>query len=442
MNSKTIYKIGAADHSDIVIKQATVSKNHCELRWTEQGWQLRDLDSTNGTFVDGQRINSPSIVTRQQRITLGRDVPLALPEDPISTPTLPSPGNTVAQAASSTKSSGERKSEVSRVPIGLLFAGSIGASVLLLLAFVVIIANGKGGDNRTNDTNSNAVANMNNGLAESKLSGSTSATPDSIATATGVKEDPKPVQDVEESPFWAILIESADGKSQRLLGTAVAIESHRLVALASIAEAIEEVKDAFPKVFLTQPQQPNVRLTPSQIVIHPNFKKALTQLSEFETQLNDKIKGVESMSEPSVKESLEWSGKLEDIMFSISKSDLACFTTDVSLRKFLPLASSSSTEGAETCSLLGYPMIVPSPVITQNLQSYFLESKATLRMESRAKNPALFSETKDLSGIPMVSMVCLNQQSQVVGLCVKEVPVQGVGDPQRCQVSSIEVFWK
>jgi hypothetical protein len=215
-----------------------------------------------------------------------------------------------------------------------------------------------------------------------------------------------------------------------------------LVALASIAEAIEEVKDAFPKMFLTQMQQPNVRLLPSQILIHPNFKQTLAQLSEFETQLNEKIKSVEAMSEPSVEESLEWSGKLEDIMFSLAKSDLACFTTDVKLKKFLPFVSNPSTLSAESCEISGYPMIVPSPIITNNLQSYFVNGKASVQMATKAKTPALFCESRDFSSIPLVSMICINQQSQIVGLCVKEEPVQGIGDPQRCQISSIEVFWR
>lgn len=435
MNSKTTYKIGAADDSDIVIKQATVSKNHCELRWTEQGWQLIDLDSTNGTFVDGQRLKGPCYVTDKQRLTLGRDVPLALPPAPVL--------KSVSAAQMASPSLDNPKRNPPKVPYGLLIAGSVGVSAILLLGFVVVSLRGNGKNDREREIDSSQVAGKDGSSLASKKSDSASmTTSDSAATTASTKLDDKPVPIVEDSAFWAILVESSDGKTQRVVGTAVAIEANRLVALASIAEAIDEVKEAYPKVFLRQTQQPSVRNQPSQILIHPNFKKALTQLTEFETQLDKKIKGLESLAEPSIQESLEWSGKLEDIMFAIAKSDLACITTTMNLKKFLPLASSTSSQGFDSGAIFGYPMIVPSPIITDNLTTFLLEGKASFRLETKTKTPALYAETADFPGIPLVSMICLNQQSQVIGLCVKEEPVQGVGDPKRCQISSIEVFWK
>jgi pSer/pThr/pTyr-binding forkhead associated (FHA) protein len=435
MNLKTIYRIGAADDADIVIKQSTVSKNHCELRWTERGWQLRDLDSTNGTFVDGKRLTEPCYVTDKQRLTLGRDVPLTLPNNPVlkspspqsvSTPYLDLPTHSSP-----------------KTPYGLLIAGSIGTAALLLLATIVVSFSGKGKNDQANEMNSSLESGGNaSSIADKKMDSTPIPASDSTATKASTKLDEETVSVAEDSSFWAILVESADGKSQRLVGTAVAIETNRLIALASIAEAIEEVKESFPKVFLRQAQQPNVRLQPSQILIHPSFKKALSQLTEFELQLNEKIKGVESMSEPSIQESLEWSGKLEDIMFELAKSDLACITTATPLKKFSTLATSTTSQGSESGAICGYPMIVPSPIITDNLKTFLLDGKASFRLDSKTKTPALYVETRDFPGIPLISMVCLNQKSQVIGICVKEEPVQGVGDPKRCQISGIEVFWK
>lgn len=91
MNLKTHYQVGSADDADIVIKQTTVSKRHCELKWTEEaGWELRDLDSTNGTFVDGNRITDVCKVNSSNKITLGRGVELNLPPRP-SPKTKPEP---------------------------------------------------------------------------------------------------------------------------------------------------------------------------------------------------------------------------------------------------------------------------------------------------------------------------------------------------------------
>ena len=434
MNTKTTYRIGAADDSDIVIKQPTVSKTHCELRWTDQGWQLRDLDSTNGTFVDGKRLTEPCFVTGQNQIRLGRDVAVTLPPEPTS--------KSAATTSIVPSAIDEQEIIASKLPIGIIVAG-VGGVASLILLFVAFIVSA--GSNKPIDSASVAENNPSGSMG----SRSSSTNEPGVNSAVGndsaakvMKEETASSQAMVASPYWAIIIESADGKSQRLLGTAVAIESNRLLALASIAEAIEEVKDAFPTMILTQAQQPNVRIKPSQILIHPNFKKALVQVAEFETQLNEKIKGVESMAEPTVEESLDWSGKLEDILYSLSKSDVACITTDARLDKFLPLAANSKSENVAIHDLFGYPMIVPSPVITNNLSNYYLEGKASLRLDTQAKNPVLFAETRDLAGIPLVSMICVDSQSQVIGLCVKEEPVQGVGDPQRCQISSIEVFWK
>jgi ABC-type multidrug transport system ATPase subunit/pSer/pThr/pTyr-binding forkhead associated (FHA) protein/ABC-type multidrug transport system permease subunit len=78
--------IGSDASCDLVVNHPAVSGRHCRLSQYERGFALEDLGSTNGTFVDGQRINAhaPTIVTRQQQITLGRRVPLPWP--PLSEP--------------------------------------------------------------------------------------------------------------------------------------------------------------------------------------------------------------------------------------------------------------------------------------------------------------------------------------------------------------------
>ena len=41
---------------DVAIDDRKVSRNHCEIAWTEKGWLLSDLGSTNGTWLDGKRV--------------------------------------------------------------------------------------------------------------------------------------------------------------------------------------------------------------------------------------------------------------------------------------------------------------------------------------------------------------------------------------------------
>jgi ABC transport system ATP-binding/permease protein len=53
-----VLRIGRAPDNDIVISDLSVSRNHAELRRTASGYQIVDLDSHNGTFVNGQQVGS------------------------------------------------------------------------------------------------------------------------------------------------------------------------------------------------------------------------------------------------------------------------------------------------------------------------------------------------------------------------------------------------
>ena len=49
-------RIGTAPACQLVLSDSTVSREHCEIRLDEDGYLLRDLGSTNGTLVAGNRI--------------------------------------------------------------------------------------------------------------------------------------------------------------------------------------------------------------------------------------------------------------------------------------------------------------------------------------------------------------------------------------------------
>jgi DNA-binding NtrC family response regulator len=49
-------RVGKADDNDVVLADETVSRHHCEISRTPQGVRVRDLGSTNGTFVESARI--------------------------------------------------------------------------------------------------------------------------------------------------------------------------------------------------------------------------------------------------------------------------------------------------------------------------------------------------------------------------------------------------
>ena len=50
--------IGAHERNDYVLSDPTVSRFHAEIEITPRGARVRDLESRNGTFVDGVRVDS------------------------------------------------------------------------------------------------------------------------------------------------------------------------------------------------------------------------------------------------------------------------------------------------------------------------------------------------------------------------------------------------
>ena len=54
--SLPLLRIGSAPDNDLVLSDPTVSRHHAEMQFTEDGLQLRDLNSTNGTFIGDIRV--------------------------------------------------------------------------------------------------------------------------------------------------------------------------------------------------------------------------------------------------------------------------------------------------------------------------------------------------------------------------------------------------
>jgi len=51
-----VVNVGRADYNDIVLPDDSVSTTHAKIQRREGIWVLVDLDSTNGTFADGERV--------------------------------------------------------------------------------------------------------------------------------------------------------------------------------------------------------------------------------------------------------------------------------------------------------------------------------------------------------------------------------------------------
>ena len=68
--------VGRAPEAALKLENPSVSWRHASLRWTGQVWELQDLGSLNGTYVDGSRIAAGARVALRvgTRLRFGGDV--------------------------------------------------------------------------------------------------------------------------------------------------------------------------------------------------------------------------------------------------------------------------------------------------------------------------------------------------------------------------------
>lgn len=63
--------------NDIILSDAEVSRRHSRLTLSAQGYVLEDLGSTNGTFVNGERLSGPYLLIPGDQIGLSQKLVLA-----------------------------------------------------------------------------------------------------------------------------------------------------------------------------------------------------------------------------------------------------------------------------------------------------------------------------------------------------------------------------
>lgn len=63
--------IGRSSESGLVIRDDYTSTHHARLMLWDANWVIQDLDSTNGTFLDGVRVALPTAVQVGVPVTIG-----------------------------------------------------------------------------------------------------------------------------------------------------------------------------------------------------------------------------------------------------------------------------------------------------------------------------------------------------------------------------------
>lgn len=65
---KPILSIGRDSANEIIINHPLASRRHARLERDETGYFVRDLDSTNGTYVNGDRIEGARLLRNQDKV--------------------------------------------------------------------------------------------------------------------------------------------------------------------------------------------------------------------------------------------------------------------------------------------------------------------------------------------------------------------------------------
>lgn len=63
--------IGRASTSDLVIGDEFASSLHAKLVLVGEDWVLQDLNSTNGTYLDGKKVTTPATIRAGMNIRIG-----------------------------------------------------------------------------------------------------------------------------------------------------------------------------------------------------------------------------------------------------------------------------------------------------------------------------------------------------------------------------------
>ena len=74
--AKDVMTIGRDVNNDLVINDSEVSRNHARLTSQSGGYLIEDLASTNGTFVNGQRLIGPKLLNSSDVVGLGETIVL------------------------------------------------------------------------------------------------------------------------------------------------------------------------------------------------------------------------------------------------------------------------------------------------------------------------------------------------------------------------------
>ncbi|HEV3258922.1 MAG TPA: FHA domain-containing protein [Gemmataceae bacterium] len=69
--NQTDFLIGRGTDCDLRLNESTISRHHCILHQTAAEASLIDLGSSNGTFLNGQRVRSQAVLHSGDKLDMG-----------------------------------------------------------------------------------------------------------------------------------------------------------------------------------------------------------------------------------------------------------------------------------------------------------------------------------------------------------------------------------
>ncbi|HXF85249.1 MAG TPA: FHA domain-containing protein [Anaerolineales bacterium] len=155
--------IGRDSSNDIVINDAEVSRRHARLTFQGGKYVLEDLGSTNGTFVNGQRLAGPRVLKPGEVVSFGEQIvlvfeavnvdpgatmvsPRAAAVPPVSRPVSsppPPPANYAGNVPASPAAAPAEAKRTNLIPI-LIGAGVLAFLCLCVVVFLIVDADPTG----------------------------------------------------------------------------------------------------------------------------------------------------------------------------------------------------------------------------------------------------------------------------------------------------------
>ena len=145
--------IGRDSSNGIVVNDAEVSRRHSRLSFQGGKYVLEDLGSTNGTYVNGQRLTGPRVLKSGEVVSLGEQIVFvyeAVESDPgatvVSSKNMPEPRPVTApppqpQAYAGQVPEGPPEAAPSRKINPVVIAVAVGALILICscIAFLIYV---------------------------------------------------------------------------------------------------------------------------------------------------------------------------------------------------------------------------------------------------------------------------------------------------------------